>query len=116
MALASGIAALWPLRYGASMRMPFAVAAVVFLAAAVLIPNQLAPLNALWTRLALLLGRVTNPIVMAVLFYGVITPAGFVARGAGWLSLIRRPEPDRPSYWLARVPPGPTIDSFTRQF
>ncbi|MCC6588235.1 MAG: hypothetical protein IT168_16200 [Bryobacterales bacterium] len=116
MAVAWAALALWPLRYGAHVRAPFLAVAAGFLLAAALVPNQLAPLNAFWTRLALLLGRVTNPMIMAIVFYGLITPAGFIARGAGWLSLIRKPEPDRPSYWLARVPPGPEADSFTRQF
>lgn len=98
------------------MRTPFAVAAVLFLLTAALIPNQLAPLNALWTRFGMVLARVTNPVVMAILFYGIITPAGFVARRAGWLTLIRKTQPDRQTYWLPRVPAGPAEDSFTRQF
>src|SRR5690242_4104815 len=50
--------------------------AVVGLAA----PSLLAPLNRLWFRLGLLLGRITSPLVLGLLFFLLITPIALLAR------------------------------------
>src|SRR5450631_315356 len=44
--------------------------AALFLAAALLRPMVLNPLNRIWLKFGLLLHRVVNPIVMALLFFG----------------------------------------------
>src|SRR5215212_4613050 len=46
--------------------------AALFLAAGLLQPSVLHPLNLLWLRFGLLLHRMVNPIVMALLFYGTV--------------------------------------------
>ena len=53
-------------------------------------PTLLAPLNRLWTRFGLLLSRVTNPIVMALMFFVVLTPSGILMRLFGKDPLRRR--------------------------
>ena len=87
-----------------------------FLAAVWLRPEALGPLNRVWTSFSRLLNRVTNPIVLGVLFYVVFTPFGLAMR-------LFRPDPLRlkfdaqaPSYWLPRRPPGPPPDSMASQF
>ena len=45
-----------------------------------LLPRTLKPLNLLWTRFGKLLGKVTNPIFSALIFYLVFAPAGLVFR------------------------------------
>ena len=69
---------LWPLRAGGHLRVPALVVAGVVLAVALLWPRMLHPLNKVWTILGLLLGRIVNPVVTAVLFYVVFTPAGLI--------------------------------------
>ncbi|MCZ8312787.1 MAG: SxtJ family membrane protein [Magnetospirillum sp.] len=90
--------------------------AATFLAAALLVPRILAPLNRLWMKFALLLYAVMNPLTMALLFFLVVTPIGVVMRLAGKDFLRKRLEPDAPSYWLPRDPPGPAPDSMKQQF
>jgi len=53
--------------------------AVLFLAAAVLYPAALKPLNRLWLRFGLLLHKAVNPIMMAIVFFGTVLPTGLVA-------------------------------------
>lgn len=101
---------------GAPLRLwPYAVAGV-FLLLALLQPGWLAPLNRLWARFGLLLGRVTNPLVMGVVFFVVVTPAAFVFRLAGKDPLRLKREPGAKSYWIAREPPGPAPDTMSNQF
>ena len=48
--------------------------AVLFLAATLLYPAALKPLNRLWLKFGLLLHKVVNPIVMALVFFGTVLP------------------------------------------
>jgi hypothetical protein len=92
------------------------VASAAFLAAALLAPRILGPLNRLWMKFALLLYAVMNPLTMVMLFFLVVTPIGVVMRLAGKDFLRKRLEPGATSYWLPRDPPGPAPDSMKQQF
>jgi len=46
-------------------------------------PSLLAPLNRLWTRLGLLLGRIVTPVVLGVIFFLGVTPIAALARIPG---------------------------------
>ena len=76
--------------------------AALFLAAALLRPSVLNPLNRLWLKFGLLLHRVVNPIVMALVFYGTVLPTGLVMRMLGKDFLRLKRQPDADSYWIAR--------------
>src|SRR4030088_3796690 len=84
------------------------VVAALFLAAALLRPAKLHPLNLIWLKFGLLLHRVVNPIVMALLFYGTVLPTGLVMRMMGRDLLRLKRQPDTDSYWIVRQPPGPS--------
>jgi hypothetical protein len=108
------IVGCWPLLDGAAPRLWALAIAAAFLAATWLAPRTLGPLNRLWTRFGLLLARVMNPLVLGLLFYGVVTPMGLVMRMLGKDPLRRRFEPGAQSYWIERRPPGPA--PMSRQF
>jgi len=95
---------------------PALVISAALLGVALLRPQVLRGPNRWWMRLAALLARVTNPVMTAVLFYGVITPMGLAARALGKDSLRRRRDPQASTYWIARSPPGPRGDSMANQF
>jgi len=90
--------------------------AVVFVGAALLCPVLLRPLNWFWLRLGLLLHRVMNPIVMALVFFGAVLPTGLIMRAWGKDLLRLERQPDATSYWIERQPPGPTPESMRDQF
>jgi hypothetical protein len=62
-------------------------------------PIWLRPLNIAWMRLASLIGRVVNPIVMFILFVLLVVPAGLLMR-LGYDPLRKRKNPDAASYWI----------------
>jgi hypothetical protein len=105
----------WWRRGGVLAPWPFAVAAIFLLLAAVR-PAVLAPLNRLWTRFGLLLAKVTNPLMMAFIFFVVVTPVALVMRIFGKRPLRLGFEPAVRSYWIERRPPGPAPDTMTNQF
>jgi len=100
-----GSLALWPFGIG-----------IVFLLLAAFRPTLLTPLNRLWRHFGVLLARVTNPLLMGFVFFGVVTPMGFAMRLVGKRPLHLGFEPGRKSYWIERSPPGPAPDSMTNQF
>jgi hypothetical protein len=79
-------------------------------------PAMLAPFNKLWGRLGLFLGRIVNPIVLGIMFFGIISPTGLIMRLFGKDPLLLRLEPSKKSYWISRVPPGPSPESMKNQF
>lgn len=90
--------------------------AAVFLAATLLRPNTLHWLNLAWTKFGSLLGAIVTPIVMALLFFLVVTPIGLLMRLFGKDTLQRRGPRQGDSYWIEREPPGPSGESMREQF
>jgi hypothetical protein len=93
----------------------FGVAAL-FLVSALVAPKVLHPLNVLWMKLALVLQKVVSPIVLGLLFFGVVTPMGLVLRAMGKDLLRLRLDKGLASYWIPRDPPGPKPETMTEQF
>ena len=83
------------------------VLSTVCLLAGVLIPERLEPLRSRWMKFGELIGLVTTPVLMAALYYLVMTPAGL-------LRSFRRP-PKRTSGWHQREP-LPPASRMERQF
>src|SRR5262245_46085967 len=90
--------------------------AALFLLAALLRPAVLNPLNRIWLKFGLLLHRIVNPVIMALLFYGTVLPTGLIARAMGKDLLRLKREPDAASYWIVRTPAGPAPDTMEDQF
>lgn len=103
--LAGKSALVWALATGAA----FALVALA-------IPVVLAPLNRLWLKLGLLLHKVVSPIVLAILFFVVITPMGLAMRLFGKDPLRLRLDKGSKSYWIERNPPGPAPETLKDQF
>jgi hypothetical protein len=108
-----GVVSLW--RHGAHAYY-WLGAAAAFAVVTILRAPVLRPLNALWLKFGLLLHAVVNPIIMAVMFFGVFLPMGLVMRACGKDSLRLKRNPTATSYWIMRDPPGPAPDSLTHQF
>lgn len=90
--------------------------AALFLAAALLRPAVLNPLNRLWLKFGLLLYKVMNPLVLGLLFFVTIMPIGLVMRAFGKDFLRLRLDSNAKSYWIDRTPPGPPPQSMRNQF
>jgi hypothetical protein len=90
--------------------------AAIFLIAATLRPVVLIPFNRIWLKFGLLLHRIVNPVIMALLFYGTVLPTGLIARAMGKDLLRLKREPDAASYWIVRAPPGPAPETMKDQF
>ena len=110
------VIATLPLLHGESPRWWASGVAVVFALVAAMKPVLLSGLNRLWGKLGVLLSKVVSPIVLAVLFYSVLTPVGALMRLTGKDPLRLKHDSGAKSYWIPREPPGPPPDSMTNQF
>lgn len=115
-AVVFGLIGGWTLWKSSSYAIGVLGAAAAFLVIALLIPRILHPLNAAWMHLGHLLNRVVSPIVMGVIFFGLLTPLAAFMRMRGRDVLHRRFGSALDSYWIKREPPGPDGSSFPRQF
>lgn len=76
-------------------------------------PARLGPVYRAWMALAKVISKVTTPIFMSVMFFLVLTPAGFLVRLFGHRPLAHRK--DEPTYWHSR-PAGSRRGDMDHQF
>ncbi len=116
MTVAFAVIGLFPMLKGDEPLIPLLAVAGGFLLTGLAVPGVLSPLNRLWMKLGLLLGRIVNPIVMGLVFFLFVTPMALVMRLAGREFLALRFEPSKASYWVRRDPPGPEPESIVYPF
>jgi hypothetical protein len=78
-------------------------------------PRLLRPLYVALTVLAFPIGYVVSHIVLALLFFGLLTPFGLLFRVLGRDPLHRQFDEDLESYWVPRGQ-RPKKESYFRQF
>ncbi len=101
-AVVFSVVAVWPLLAGRELRLWALAIALVFLLTALLIPRTLAPLNRLWFRFGLLLGRIVGPVVMALIFFAAVVPTALVVKLARKDLLRLKRNRDVATYWIKR--------------
>ena len=72
--------AFYPLLKGNDLRIWSLVISFVFLVLGLINSKILTPLNRLWFKFGLLLGRFISPLVMGIIFFVVVTPIGIMMR------------------------------------
>jgi hypothetical protein len=92
---------LWPLLNLSSVRVWSIVLAFLFLATAFVYPKVLRPLNHIWIKLGDVLGKFISPIVMALIFFAIVTPISFLVRALG-KDLLKLKFSKNTSYWIRR--------------
>lgn len=89
--------------------------AVLFAVVSAVAPERLQGLNRAWFRLGLLMGKVVSPIVLGLIFFGLITPVAVLMRLAG-RDALRLKRGVGNSHWIRREPAGPEPQSYKNQF
>ncbi|MDZ7267930.1 MAG: SxtJ family membrane protein [candidate division KSB1 bacterium] len=82
----------------------FLLAAVTFAGVGMLAPRRLAPVYRGWMALALAMGFVMTRVILTLLYLGLFTPIGLLARLLGKDLLQQRWEPHAQTYWVRRTP------------
>jgi len=103
------IIGIWPLLNNDSIRIWSVSISVFFLIALIFLPSLLKRLNSTWIKFGEILGKIIAPIVMASIFFFLITPLSFVIRIFG-KDLLRLKILDYDSYWIKRDKNPNTMD------
>ena len=92
----------WPLFDNGSPRIIFFPVAVVFLILGLINSKILTPLNKIWIKFGELLGRIIAPVVMALVYFIVLTPISILVRIFGKDLLKIKFSNKINSYWIKR--------------
>lgn len=80
------------------------------------VPNLLAPLCRMWMKFGDLLHSIVNPLILGIIFFGLMTPTGLVMRTLGRDPMKRYFDVDAASYWEDRSDFQDAANGFKRQF
>ena len=98
------IVTLYPLINGQNIRFWSLIISLIFLILGVLNSKILTPLNKIWFKFGLFLGRIVSPIVMGIIFFFVVTPIGLFMKLIN-KDLLNLKFSDKKSYWLEKNEP-----------
>ena len=95
------IIAFFPLIYGEPYRIWSIIISTIFLFLGLINASILTPLNIIWTKFGMLLGKFVSPIIMGLVFFGVVTPISII------MKLLRKDllylkRNKKETYWLKK--------------
>ena len=106
------IIAFWPIINGNPLRLWSIPISVIFLVLGLLNSKLLNPLNIVWVKFGELLGRIIAPIVMAIIYFIIVTPIGLFMRLIG-KDLLNIKFVEANTYWIKREK---KVGSMKKQF
>ena len=77
------IIAIYPLINNDELRIWSLIIAIIFLVLGLINSKILTPLNKLWFKFGILLGRIVSPVIMGLIFFLVVTPIALIMRIIG---------------------------------
>ncbi len=98
------IISIYPLIKNEDIRVWSLIIASIFLILDLNNSEILTPLNKLWFRFGLLLGKIISPLVMGIIFFIVVTPIGLIMRLLQ-KDLLKLRYNDNKSYWVEKTGP-----------
>ena len=96
--------ALYPLSYNGEIRAWSVIISFIFLVLGLLNSKILTPLNKLWFKFGIFLGKIISPIIMGIIFFLVVTPTGLIMRLLG-KDVLNLKYNKNQSYWIEKNGP-----------
>ena len=107
------VIAFWPLTKKGEVNLYLISIALIFLVLGLLNSKILSPLNKAWIKLGEILGRIIAPVVMAVVYFIILTPISLLVRLFGKDLIGMKFSNDIKSYWVKRKK---NLGSMDKQF
>ena len=95
------IIGLYPLINEDNVRIWSIIISIIFLILGLINSQILTPLNILWFKFGMLLGKFVSPIVMGLVFFLVVTPTGLIMKLFN-KDLLKLRKNKNSSYWIKR--------------
>jgi len=96
---------LWPLFTKSEVRYWSLFISVVFLILGLFNSKILTPLNRIWFKFGIFLGKIISPLILGILFFLIVTPIGFAMRILRKDILNLRYDKNIKSYWIEKNGP-----------
>ena len=96
--------AFYPLIYSGEIRIWSLIVSLIFLILGLINSRILTPLNKLWFKFGIFLGKIISPIIMGIIFFLVVTPIGLIMRFLGKDVLNLKFNANK-SYWIEKTGP-----------
>jgi len=87
------------------------ILSLIFLILGLIDSSILTPLNLLWFKFGIFLGKVISPFIMGLVFFIVVTPIGLLMK-LFKKDLLRLKKSDKQSYWIERKSKSRMKDQF----
>ena len=101
---------LWPLTKEMSPNVYLIIISVIFLVLGLLNSKLLSPLNEIWIKFGEILGRIIAPLIMALVYFLILTPISLLVRAFGKDLLGLKYLKQQNSYWIKRKKEIGTMD------
>ena len=98
------LVAVYPILKGNDIRIWSLLISFVFLILGLINSKLLTPLNKLWFKFGLLLGKIVTPLIMGFIFFIVVTPIGILMRLLG-KDLLNLKYNEKKTYWIEKTGP-----------
>ena len=98
------LVALYPLIHAEEIRLWSLIISIIFLILGLLNSKILGPLNKIWFKFGILLGKIVSPLIMGIIFFLVVTPIGLIMRLLG-KDLLNLKYNKNQSYWIEKNGP-----------
>ena len=98
------IISLYPILNYGEIRLWALIISSIFLILGLVNSKLLSPLNNLWFKFGIFLGKTISPIIMGIIFYLVVTPIGLIMRILG-KDLLNLKYNKNKSYWIEKTGP-----------
>ena len=99
------LVSLYPLTNDESIRYWSLTISIIFLILGLLNSNLLSPLNKIWFRFGILLGKLISPLIMGIIFFLVVTPIGLIMKIIKKDLLNLKFRKDKETYWIEKTEP-----------
>ena len=98
------LVAIYPFFKNGDIRLWSLLVSSIFLILGLINSNILTPLNKIWFKFGIFLGKMISPVIMGIIFFLVVTPIGSIMRlmGKDVLSLKFN---NNKSYWIEKTDP-----------
>ena len=94
---------LWPITKGGNLNIYLVLISMFFLFFGILNSKILTPFNNIWMKFGEVLGLVIAPIVMAVVYFIILTPISLIVRLSGKDLLGLKFNKSKSTYWIKRI-------------
>ena len=97
--------ALYPITYSEDIRIWSLIISFIFIILGLLNSIILTPLNKLWFKFGVILGKMISPIIMGIIFFLVVTPIGLIMKVLGKDLLRLKFNKKDNTYWIEKNGP-----------